>query len=57
MPSNPDKFYKEWTNWYDFLGTIRPIEFISFEKAKAAISKLREDGLIINGAEDSTKNG
>jgi hypothetical protein len=30
IPYTPDKYYKEWINWYDWLGT----GFISFEEAR-----------------------
>jgi hypothetical protein len=47
LPSRPDQFYKEWTNWSDFLGI-----FVSFEKAKEIIIELKKKGHVINKKED-----
>jgi len=40
LPSNPDKRYAgDWIDWYDFLGTPRPTELLSFEEAKALVQQ------------------
>jgi hypothetical protein len=41
LPSNPQQSYKEWTNWYDFLG-VEKVEFLSYEEA---IQYLRENNI------------
>ena len=34
IPVNPESTYKEWTNWYDFLGKEMPEEKVSFKELR-----------------------
>ena len=36
MPAHPHQFYrgKGWKNWYIFLGTVKPVKLLSFERAR-----------------------
>ncbi len=41
LPTHPDREYRsEWTNWYDFMGKIKPTFYASFEEAKSAVQQL-----------------
>ncbi len=46
IPYRPEKFYKKWVNWYDFLGSKitlvnSKIEYKSFEEAKIFIKRFK----------------
>ena len=41
LPSRPHKDYKEWVDWYEFLGKPRPQEFLPYKEAQRLVQKYK----------------
>jgi hypothetical protein len=41
IPMYPNNTYTEWSNWYYFLGTEAPVNFITYKEAEQYVQKLK----------------